>query len=148
MVICTLIYLVTTFSIYSVSVIINNMHFSHSFVGLTFSCWGGNVADIMNGMAAAKLRKIELAVQTIIGSQIINLHLCLGVPWLLYNLTQGVLHFPPGQMFSSMMTVFLVVILSLLILRLGRHRLSYQTGGALVALYLVFFGLEWTYNNA
>jgi Ca2+/Na+ antiporter len=61
------------FTIETVDIFVGMMPISHTFVGLTMACWGGNISDIMNASIAAINKKTEFATSSIIGSQIINL---------------------------------------------------------------------------
>lgn len=79
-------YLGWGFTIATVDVLVDKLPISHTFVGLTMACWGGNISDIMNATIAAINKKTEFATSSIIGSQIINLQIALGLPWLAHNL--------------------------------------------------------------
>jgi Ca2+/Na+ antiporter len=52
-----------------------------TFLGLTLICWGGCVGDLMNAAVAVRHKASNLLITSIIGSQVINLQICLGVPW-------------------------------------------------------------------
>ena len=60
---------------------------STSFLGMTLVSWGNNVGDTINACIAVKLGKTELLITSILGTQIINLQFCLGLPWLISSLT-------------------------------------------------------------
>ena len=56
---------------------------------------------------SAKNLRTELATSTIIGSQIVNLQLSLGIPWLISNILNGNLIFNDPTIFYSMFAIFL-----------------------------------------
>ena len=59
---------------------------------------------------SAKNLRTELATSTIIGSQIVNLQLSLGIPWLISNILNGNLIFNDPTIFYSMFAIFLIVL--------------------------------------
>jgi len=68
---------------------INWFAVSHTFIGLTVISWGGNIGDVLNSVGAAKKKETEILTSSIIGSQIFNLQICLGAPWLITNMIYG-----------------------------------------------------------
>lgn len=81
-------------------------------MGLTVASWAGNVGDILNASVAAKNKKTELATSSIIGSQIMNLQICLGLPWMLAILIhQQNIVFYDASIFISVMVVVILILL-------------------------------------
>ena len=95
-----------------------------------------------NATISAKNCKIELATSTVIGSQIVNLQLCLGVPWLLSNIFFGPIFFSDVNIFNSIFAIFLIVFLTLTLIWVGKYRLSFGLGVELIILYVFYVIFE------
>lgn len=137
---------ITQFTVNFVESIVSKLKISHAFIGLTLTSWGGNVSDIMNATVAAKHDRMELATSAIIGSQIINIHLCLGLPWLVKNLTEGEVVFKEQSLFYSIFIVFFITSLSVLTMKMNEYKLNRKLGVQLLAIYLVYFIYEFKEN--
>ena len=58
---------------------------------MTIISWGDNIGDIINGCILAKNNFGDLLSTSIIGSQITNIQLSLGVPWLIHIIKERVI---------------------------------------------------------
>ncbi len=97
-------------------------------------------------IVSAKNLKLELTTSTIIGSQIINLQLCLGIPWLINNLMSGVLIFNDLAVFDSLFAIFIIVLVGLLFMIISRFKLTFCLGFQLILLYVGYVVFE-VFNN-
>ncbi|CAD8102975.1 unnamed protein product [Paramecium primaurelia] len=116
---------------------------SPAFVGLTIASWGGNIQDVLNASLAAKNKKTELATSSIIGSQIMNLQICLGFPWVLTMLIwQRNITFYDETISQSMLAIMTVVLTSFFLMLQQKLRLTYKLGIMLLSIYLLYFIYE------
>ena len=74
-----------------ISDISSNLGISETFLGMTIISWGDNIGDIINGCILAKNNFGDLLSTSIIGSQITNIQLSLGVPWLIHIIKERVI---------------------------------------------------------
>lgn len=126
-----------------------------SFFGLTLISWSGNIGDTINAAIAAKLNASELLTATILGAQITNLQLCLGVPWIvtiLYNYIKSKkkenLSISLGKINAMTLTVPLlfVVLLSMITMALFGLKLNRKSGVVLICVFLVYLIVEFYIN--
>ena len=139
-------FLITQFTVNFVESLVLKLKISHAFIGLTLTSWGGNISDIMNATVAAKHNRIELATSAIIGSQIINIHLCLGLPWLVKNIIEGDVIFKEQSLFFSIFIVFFITLLSLFTIVINRYKLNKKLGIQLLCIYFIYFFYEFREN--
>ena len=74
-----------------ISDISSNLGISETFLGMTIISWGDNIGDIINGCILAKNNFGDLLSTSIIGSQITNIQLSLGVPWLIHIIKERII---------------------------------------------------------
>ena len=74
-----------------ISDISSNLEISETFLGMTIISWGDNIGDIINGCILAKNNSGDLLSTSIIGSQITNIQLSLGVPWLIHIIKERII---------------------------------------------------------
>jgi Ca2+/Na+ antiporter len=141
------IFIITRYNVFTVDCVVGRFHVSHAFLGLTFVSWGGNISDIINCSIAAKNKQTELATSSIIGSQIFNLHICLGCPWLLANLIFGEIPIVDSTIFISIIVVFVVVLVSLGLILLFKLKLNYPLGILLIISYFVYMWFEYVQTS-
>lgn len=124
-----------------------------SFLGMTIISWAGNVGDALNASVATKLKAADLLTTSILGSQIFNLQICLGVPWL-FAIIKGkfgninyTLDFGKKQPLKYLLTLFIVVLIAVFILTLCGLRLNRKSGLFLTIIYLVYLVYEFKINS-
>lgn len=106
-----------------------------------------NFVDAVNATVAAKNRQTELMTSTIIGSQIFNLQICLGVPWLLTNLIYGEIVLKDPTIYLSILVVLVVVGITFVIITLFKFKLNYGLGTALVFTYAFYAVFEYVQTS-
>ena len=74
-----------------ISEISSNLEISETFLGMTIISWGDNIGDIINGCILAKNNSGDLLSTSIIGSQITNIQLSLGIPWLIHIIKERII---------------------------------------------------------
>jgi Ca2+/Na+ antiporter len=123
-------------------------YFTPSFLGMTLLSLGGNVGDTINASIAAKLNAGDLMVTSILGSQIMNLQICLGVPWLIsilknyYYKKASFIDFGERNPMKYFLPSFLVVLLSIFIMTIFGVRLNKKSGICLIILYILYLMYE------
>jgi Ca2+/Na+ antiporter len=124
-----------------------------TFLGMTLICWGGTVGDTMNAAVAVKMRSSDLLITSIIGSQVINLQLCLGIPWTFAMIRKFLntgesanLKFEKNIL-DYILPAAIVVLLSMLIFTVFDVRLNRKCGILLSMVYVGYLIVEFKINN-
>jgi Ca2+/Na+ antiporter len=121
-----------------------------TFLGLTLICWGGCVGDVMNAAIAVKHKANKLLITSIIGSQVINLQLCLGLPWcitilksyFLYNDRSFRILFQATDIVNYLIPAAILISLSVFILWLFNLNLNRKCGYCLIVAYVCYLVYE------
>lgn len=133
----------------SLSTLIN---LSASFLGMTILSWGGNIGDTVNASVATKLNAVELLTTSILGSQVMNLQICLGLPWLIsiirnfYYNGYMVLDFGDKNPLKYFFPLFLVVLASVFVMTLFNVNLNKKSGTCLIFIYTFYLVYEFKNN--
>jgi Ca2+/Na+ antiporter len=122
------------------------MGVSVTFVGLVFTSWGNNVGDLTTTIVSAKSKMAGQATSSLFGSQIINIQISLGVPWLVKNLIYGPVKLNDPNIPSSIEAIICVLFAMYLILVLGKMRLSYCNGLLILIVYFLYVFYEINQN--
>lgn len=111
-----------------------------SFLGLTIMSWGNNAPDMYNVASAMAKGLVDLALNAAIASEIHNILLGLGLPWLVYNLTYSKpIEFQMNDLYAFTIFFFCVfVLIFLLALKFNRNKFDYKLAIFLIVVYLVF----------
>ncbi len=123
-----------------------------SFLGMTVLAWGGNVGDTINASVATKLNAGDLLITTILGSQILNLQICLGLPWLISiikNYFSGgplQVNFDQRNPMKYIIPLFIVVTITIFTMTLFNLNLNRRSGICLIIIYFIYFIYEF-YTN-
>jgi len=82
------------------------------------------------------------------GGQILNIYLCLGIPWLLDNIFNGSMGVDSKFILPAVCVTFVMIVFCLVIMYFNDRKLSDKVGYALVGVYLVYipFILFGTYD--
>ena len=94
-------------------------------------------------MKAAKHMQTESASSDIIGGQILNLHVCLGLPWIIGCIVKGTISFPSPKTFVSLLIVLIMTTISIGLMIVNKTRLNYLLGGSLVSTYFIYILVEY-----
>lgn len=119
---------------------------SASFFGMSLISWAGNVGDCINAAVAAKLRKVDLLTTGILASQIMNLHICLGIPWIIYMIKSKIeedkkmfIFFGNEHLIRLFVPCLITIFLSVLTMFFFRRKLQRTSGAVLLIIYIVYF---------
>lgn len=139
--------------VYLVEDISYNTKISASFIGVTLITWAGNVGDSMNAAMAAKAKAVDLLTTSILASQILNLHICLGVPWIIAmiknsakNKGQYFIDFGTENVYKLFLPLLCVVVTAVFIVFIFNRVLDRFTGTLLTIVYFIYFVYESYYS--
>ena len=119
---------------------------------MTILSWGGNIGDTVNASVATKLNAVELLTTSILGSQVMNLQICLGLPWLIsiirnfYYNGYLVLDFGDKNPLKYFFPLFLVVLASVFVMTLFNVNLNKKSGTCLIFIYTFYLVYEFKNN--
>lgn len=108
-------------------------------IGLTVLAAGTSIPDLVSSMIVAKQGRGGMAISNAIGSNIFNVFIGLGLPWLLVILIYGQnIPVVTENLVSSIILLFATVV-AILFLLITRHwRLGKYSGLFLIGLYLAY----------
>lgn len=122
---------------------------SSSFFGISLISWAGNVGDCINASIAAKMNKVDLLTTGILASQIMNLHLCLGIPWIIYMIKSKIekdkdlfIFFGKEQLIRLFISLLITILASVLVIFLFNRKLNRTSGIILLLIYSLYFIYE------
>lgn len=113
-------------------------------MGLTFLAAGSSVPDGISSLLVARQGEADMAVSNTVGSNIFDILLCLGVPWLIkttavkLNSTVNVLS---GSIIYTSASLFGTVVVTVLLFSVNRWRLNKLLGVIFLVLYLAFISV-------
>lgn len=113
-------------------------------MGLTFLAAGSSVPDGISSLLVARQGEGDMAVSNTVGSNIFDILLCLGVPWLLkttaVNLNSTVT-VVSGSIIYTSVSLFGTVVATVFLFGVNQWRLNKCLGGVFLMLYLVFISV-------
>lgn len=110
---------------------------SEVIIALTVLAAGTSVPDLLSSVIVARKGKGDMAVSNAVGSNIFDILIGLGVPWMLYlNLAGKELEVKTENLISSVLLLFFTVIALLALLAAQKFRIGRWSGLFLIALYI------------
>eukprot|EP00744_Colponema_vietnamica_P016513 GILI01023177.1.p1 GENE.GILI01023177.1~~GILI01023177.1.p1 ORF type:complete len:476 (+),score=75.01 GILI01023177.1:86-1513(+) len=116
---------------------------SHALLGLTFIAWGSNVPDLFNISGAVRRGLGDMAISAAIGSQIVNILVGLGLPWLIALLSGRKIYIESTSAVNAVLMLGLMALVFLISVALNRMSLTKVGGAMLLACYFIFLFYEW-----
>jgi len=125
-------------------------------MGITFLAMGTSVPDALGSIAVAKEGEGDMAVSNAIGSNVFDICMGLGLPWLIATIADGenrTIHASTESIVASTLILFAVVLVLFISLGLQKHPetgkrfvISPVVGYVLFAAYFAFviFQISWT----
>ena len=108
---------------------------SDSVIGLTILALGTSLPELATSVVAAYKNNVSLALGNVVGSNVINLTLVLGISSFITDLRFS------QQLLQDLFVVILVSVLLFLCMFVGkRYELKRWQGGVFVALYVIYIG--------
>lgn len=114
-------------------VIANNLGLSERFIGMTIVAVGTALPEIITGVISARKNEIDLLLGNIIGSNIINLCLLIGLGALI-NPSIFITDFNGSVIFLIIITI----LLQLLAMINKKRELNWKSGVILIAIYFIY----------
>jgi Ca2+/Na+ antiporter len=118
----------------------SKLNISASFIGLTIMSWGNNAPDLFSVASAMSKGMTDLALNAAIASEIHNILLGLGLPWLIYNCTfNQSIPFTGGDVYTITVLFFCFFIIAFLVgLYLNDKKLNTRFAIFLFMTYVIF----------
>jgi K+-dependent Na+/Ca+ exchanger-like protein len=112
-------------------------------VALTLLAAGTSVPDLFASVVVARQGRGDMAVANAVGSNVFDILVGLGLPWLLLLIVKGgTIEVGTADLFTSTLLLLGTVILLFVFLTTG-HRLSRLEGGVLIFVYLIYVLWVW-----
>jgi len=112
-------------------------------VALTVLAIGTSIPDMMSSIIVARQGRGGMAVSNAIGSNIFDILIGLGLPWLLIMLfTNDEINTSTNDLIESVVLLIVSVVFIFLVLLLGKWKMSRKTGFILVTLYVLYLVRE------
>lgn len=119
------------------------IHVPPILIALTVLAGGSSVPDLIASLLVAREGRGEMAVSNAVGSNIFDISIGLGLPWLFVLLTrQETITVGTADLWSSTIILLLTVVILFIFLSTNRE-LSRKEGGVLVLLYVAYVLWIW-----
>lgn len=119
------------FVVNNATLIANNLGFSESFIGITIIAVGTALPEIITGIISAKKNENELFLGNIIGSNIINLTLLIGIGSVIKPIKYNV-----EFNFSLIFLILITIILQMIGILNKKARINKTIGSIFILLYI------------
>merc|ERR1719343_1313626 len=107
------------------------------FMGLVFLAAGTSIPDAFASMGAAKRGEGDMAVSNALGSNIFDILLGLGLPWLIaLMIGRPIVFLGVHRLLSWVTLLFVIIALFMFIIVLSNWKLNQKTGLLLFGLYI------------
>ena len=126
----------------SAVVIAHNLNIPESIIALTILAAGTSVPDLFSSVIVARQGRGDMAVSNAIGSNIFDILVGLGLPFVIAMLIYGGEIQSGGNLTLSSIILFGSVILLILLLLLRKWRTGKTVGIILLSLYVVYVAIE------
>lgn len=116
-------------------------------IALTVLAGGSSIPDLIASLLVAREGRGEMAVSNAVGSNIFDITIGLGLPWLLVLLFQGGTIMVGNENLWTSTVVLLGTVLILYVFLSTGRLLSRWEGGVLVSIYLAYLAWIWFSNT-
>nr|CDS29474.1 sodium:potassium:calcium exchanger [Hymenolepis microstoma] len=136
---CFWIGIFTIFMMWMITVIGVTLGIPDTIMGLTLIAAGSSVPDAITSVIVVREGEGDMAISNAVGSNIFDILVCMGLPWLLRTMIIG----GPVEIYSqglnyAVLTLFVTVIILLGATHLNRWRLTKLYGVVLMIIYVLF----------
>ncbi|KAJ8317452.1 hypothetical protein KUTeg_005356 [Tegillarca granosa] len=135
--------------VWMITIIGFTLNIPDTIMGLTFIAFGVSLPDVIASVIVVRDGLGDMAVSNAVGSNVFDILICLGVPWLLkttmLNDGKPVQVYSEGLLYSSM-TLLLTVVFLVVATHLNGWRLTKKYGVILMIVYLLFTVLTSLYE--
>ena len=135
-----LIWNISEIEIYLLEKLMAKLNVPASFLGFTIMSWGNNAPDMFNVASAMAKGMVDLALNAAVASEIHNILIGLGLPWLVYNCTnQKSLVFNSNPfLFFAILFFSVFIVFFIFALSYNKKKLDQKFALCLIFCYLVF----------
>lgn len=120
----------------------HSLHIPESIIALTVLAVGTSVPDLFSSLIVAKQGRGDMAVSNAIGSNIFDILVGLGLPFLIVMLISGGSIGTGGDLTSSSLILFASIIFLFLFLLISKWKVGKITGIILLLIYLFYLARE------
>ncbi len=112
-------------------------------IALTILAGGTSIPDLLSSLIVAKKWKADMAVSNAVGSNIFDILICLGLPWMAYILRTGEnVHVWTEWLTESVLILFGIMILMSFYMIANKYRINRTYGIILIGIYLVYLSYQ------
>ena len=126
----------------SAVVIAHNLNIPESIIALTVLAAGTSIPDLFSSVIVARQGRGDMAVSNAIGSNIFDILVGLGLPFIIALTISGGEIQSGGNLTFSSIILFGSVILLILLLLLRRWKVGRTAGIILLSLYVIYIAME------
>ena len=117
----------------------STLHVPEAIIALTVIAIGTSVPDLFSSLIVAKQGRSDMAVSNAVGSNIFDILIGLGFPFLIFMLVnESSIDAGGGDLLSASVILFASVILLVVLLLIGKWRMGKISGFTLVVLYVFY----------
>lgn len=123
------------------------LHVDPLLIALTVLAGGSSIPDLIASVLVARQGRGEMAISNAVGSNIFDISIGLGLPWLIILIARpGTIVVGTADLWVSAMVLLFTVVILFIFLSTNRE-LSRKEGGILVLLYVVYVLWVWLGNQ-
>lgn len=138
--------LLSWFLVESAVMISTILQIPEAIIALTVLAVGTSIPDLMSSVIVAKQGRGGMAISNALGSNIFDILIGLGVPWMvILFLNDGSLVVGRENLFTSIILLFASVIVVVFILLIRQWRIGKYSGLTLIGIYIAY--LLWAISN-
>jgi Ca2+/Na+ antiporter len=133
--------LLTYVLVWMVTIIGDTLEIPDSIMGLTLVCFGSSVPDTIGCIIIARQGLGDMAVGTLIGSNVFDIVLCLGLPWTVKTLIyehDSEIQIKSTRLFLSCFVLFGLLMISFALFVVRKFQLDKVLGSLLLLMYAIF----------
>jgi K+-dependent Na+/Ca+ exchanger-like protein len=117
------------------------MHIHPAIIALTVLAAGTSIPDLMSSVIVAKQGRGDMAISNAVGSNIFDILIGLGAPWVIILLVKGTpVTVANENLMSSIFLLFATVAAVFFILLLKKWSIGRRAGLVLIGIYLLYLG--------
>ncbi len=121
-------------------VIADGFNINATFLALTVLAAGTSIPDLIGSIVVARQGRGDMAVSNAVGSNIFDILVGLGLPWVIYGLVHGgqVITVSTDNLLASILLLFATVVAIMFLLVVRNWKIGHKSGLMLVGLYVAY----------
>lgn len=123
-----------------VIIVADVLHINSVFLALTVLAAGTSIPDLIGSIVVAKQGRGDMAVSNAVGSNVFDILIGLGLPWLIYGIYHGGKEIPVStdNLLASILLLFATVAAIFFLFVLRNWKIGHKSGLFLIALYCAY----------